>query len=175
MTTHTVRFAAAFTALVILTPLPAVAEYLAPDWSSLSIKDVSEPDWIAGVRDGAYIGMCTTCDGTMMLQVQVLPDDGTGGRVRSGQTTPETYTALGQANAAQLGGSSAYYGTEAIEFASAVGFKTRARAATGDYSATYQLWSDGQQLVVKIYGKDQSAVDRVALAAFKAAAPQTFK
>lgn len=154
---------------------PAVAEFLSPDWSNLSVKGIGEPDWITGIRDGAYIGMCGACDGTIMLQVQVLPDDGTGSRVRSGDTTAETYTALGEANAAKLGGESAYYGTEPLSFASAVGFKTRARAATGDYSATYQLWSDGQQLVVKVYGTDQAKVESLAEIFYQTAAPITFK
>lgn len=162
-------------AAVVTLTIPAMAEFLSPDWSELSIVGVSESDWIAGVRDGDYVGMCLTCDGTLMLQVQVLPDFGTGGRVRSGETTAESYTALGEANAAQLGGTSAYYGTKPINFASAVGFKTRARTAAGDCSATYQLWSDGQQLVVKVYGKDPSRVVSLAGKVFEAAAPQTFR
>ena len=174
MIKRTRRLMATFAVALALT-LPATAEFLSPNWSGLNIKGVDEPDWIVGVQHGAYIGMCVTCDGTLMLQVQVLPDDGTGSRVRSGETTAESYTALGAANAAQLGGTSAYYGTKLVNFASAVGFKTRARTAAGDYSATYQLWSDGQQLVVKVYGKDQSIVDTLAERVFGAAAPQTFR
>jgi hypothetical protein len=95
--------------------------------------------------------------------------------VRSGETTAQTYNELGKANAARLGGDSAYYGTEELTFASAMGFKTQARAATGDYSATYQLWSDGQQLVVRVYGKDQSMVEKIGESAYRAAAPLTFR
>ena len=87
-------------AAVLALTVPAMAEFLSPDWSKLSIEGLDEPDWILGVQDGAYIGMCVTCDGTLMLQVQVLPDDGTGSRVRSGETTAESYTAMGEANAA---------------------------------------------------------------------------
>jgi len=162
-------------AIPLLAPLPAAAEYLNPDWSALTIEGVASPDWIAGEREGAYIGMCTACDGTMMLQVRVLPDDGTGGRVRAGETTAETYTEIGKANAAQLGGDSAYYGTEPVTFASAVGFRTSARAATGDYASGYQLWSDGHQLIVTVYGTDQSMVEATADNAYKAAAPLTFR
>ncbi|KFC71755.1 hypothetical protein FF80_00372 [Devosia sp. LC5] len=51
----------AFAALAVLMP-PAFAEYLEPDWSTLVIE--GDPDWITGVREGAYIGMCVACDGT---------------------------------------------------------------------------------------------------------------
>jgi hypothetical protein len=162
-------------ATLALMPLAAHAEFLNPDLNQLTIESVAAPDWIAGVRDGAYVGMCTTCDGTMMLQVQVLDDDGTGGRVRSGETTPERYTEIGTANAAKLGGDAAYFGTERIDFASAVGFRTSARIATGDYSVTYQLWDDGKQLVIKVYGPDQTQVDALAQKAYTAAAPLSFR
>ncbi|WP_375452369.1 hypothetical protein [uncultured Devosia sp.] len=175
MTKRMTQLAAAFAALAALAPLPAAAEFLAPDWSSLRIKGVAAPDWIAGVREGSYIGLCTSCDGNLMLQVQTVADDGTGERVRSGQTSAQTYTDIGQANAKQMGHGAAYYGTEAVDFASAVGFKTRALTAAGDYSTSYQLWSDGQQLVVKVYGKDQARVDRLADTAYAAAAPLTFR
>ncbi len=162
-------------AALALSPFAAQAEFLNPDLGTLKIESVAEPDWIAGVRDGAYIGMCTTCDGTMMLQVQVLDDDGTGDRVRSGETTPERYTEIGKENAAKLGGEADYFGTERADFASAVGFRTTARIATGDYSVTYQLWDGGKQLVVKVYGPDQSAVEALAEKAYTAAAPLSFR
>ena len=164
-----------FTAAFALLPLAAHAEFLGPDLNQLKIESVSEPDWIAGVREGDYVGMCATCDGTMMLQVQIRDDDGTGGRVRSGETTAETYTELGEANAAKLGGDAAYLGTERVDFASAVGFRTKARIATGDYSVSYQLWDDGKQLVIKVYGPDQTAVDALAEKAYTAAAPLSFR
>ena len=163
--------AAAFAVL----PAAAEAEFLNPDLNHLTIDSVSAPNWIAGVRDGAYVGMCTSCEGTMMLQVQILDDDGTGERVRSGATTPERYTEIGKTNAEKLGGDAAYYGTETVEFASAVGFRTSARIATGDYSVTYQLWDDGKQLVVKVYGADQTMVDALAEKAYTAAAPLSFR
>jgi hypothetical protein len=47
--------------------------------------------------------------------------------------------------------------------------------ATGDYASTYQLWSDGKQLLIRVYGKDQSMVDNIAEKAYSAAAPQTFR
>lgn len=172
---RTACLSSALVALTVVMPLPAAAEYLAPDWSTLVIEGVSAPDWIAGVREEAYTGMCVACDGTMLLEVRVNPDDGTGDRVRSGETTAQTYTDLGQANASRLGGDAAYYGTRDIAFASAVGFATQARAATGDYTATYQLWSDGQQLVVRVVGADQAAVNSLAEDAFAAAAPLTFR
>lgn len=161
--------------VVALLPIAAQAEFLNPDLGTLQIESVTEPDWIAGMRDGAYIGMCTGCEGTMMLQVQILDDDGTGGRVRSGETTPERYTQIGKINAEKLGGDAAYYGTETVKFASAVGFRTSARIATGDYSVTYQLWDDGKQLVVKVYGADQTMVDALAEKAYTAAAPLSFR
>lgn len=164
-----------FAAALALLPLAAQAEFLNPDLNALKIEAVTEPDWIAGVRDGDYIGMCTTCDGTMILQVQILDDDGTGGRVRSGETTPERYTEIGKANATKLGGDADYFGTERVDFASAVGFRTSARLATGDYSVTYQLWDDGKQLVVKVYGPDQTMVDALAEKAYTAAAPLSFR
>ena len=163
--------AAAFAML----PLTASAEFLNPDLNQLTIESVGAPNWIAGVRDGTYIGMCTGCDGTMMLQVQILDDDGTGDRVRSGETTPERYTEIGKINAEKLGGDAAYYDTETVKFASAVGFRTSARIATGDYSVTYQLWDDGKQLVVKVYGADQTMVDALAEKAYTAAAPLSFR
>jgi hypothetical protein len=95
--------------------------------------------------------------------------------VHSGETTAKTYTEIGKANAAAIGGGADYFGTEDIEFASAKGFSTSALAATGDYSATYQLWSDGQQLVVKVMGKDQDEVAALAARAYQAAAPLTFR
>lgn len=173
----TFRIAAlSLAALLAFAPLPASAEFLAPDLNTLAIDGVAPPDWIAGVRDGAFIGMCGSCDGGMvMLQIQVLDDDGTGGRVRSGETTAETYTALAKANAEKLGGESDYIGTEPISFGPAVGFRTKARIATGDYSVTHQLWSDGKQLVVKVYGPDESVVDSTAENAYTAAAPLTFR
>jgi hypothetical protein len=158
-----------------LAPLAAQAEFLNPDLNGLVIDGISEPQWIAGVRDGAYIGMCTGCESTVMLQVAIGADDGTGDRVRSGETTADTYTELGKASAAQLGGESAYIGTERIDFASGVGFKTKAKIATGDFSATYQLWSDGKQLLVKVYGADEALVDTTAANAYKAAAALTFR
>ena len=161
--------------LVAMAPLPAQAEFLDPDWSSFAIDGVAAPDWIAGENDGAYIALCTACEGSMMFQVQVLPDDGTGERVAAGVTTPETFTQIGKANAQNLGGTADYYGTEAIDYASGQGFSTRARGATGDYSATYQLWSDGKQLLVKVYGSDQAEVERLAGRVYKAAAPLTFR
>ena len=168
------RLASAFAALAILAPLPAAAEFLDPDWSDLSIDGIAAPDWLSGVNEGDFVGMCTTCEGTMMFQVQTRPDDGTGGRVHSGVTTTETYTEIGKTNAAQLGNGAAYYGTEAVDFAAAKGFKTSARGATGDYSATYQLWDDGQQLIVRVYGADQDQVDSLADTVYEAAAPLTF-
>lgn len=157
-------------------PIGARAEFLNPDLSGLVIDGVKEPEWIAGVRDGAFIGMCAGCGGaTVMLQVAIGDDDGTGGRVRSGETTTERYTELGKANAAQLGDESAYIGTERIDFGSAVGFKTKAKAATGDFAASYQLWSDGKQLLVRVYGPDEAMVDTTAANAYKAAAELTFR
>lgn len=159
-----------------LAPLTAQAEFLSPTFEAFAIDGVAAPEWISGARDGGFIGMCGECPGgMMMLEVKVLPDDGTGGRVKSGETTAEQYTKLGRANAAQLGGESAYYGTERINRGEAVGFKTSAKAATGDFSATYQLWSDGKQLVVRVYGKDQSMVDSIAEKTYNAAAPLTFR
>jgi hypothetical protein len=157
-------------------PIAAKAEFLNPDLGKLVIEGVKDPDWVSGVRDGAFIGMCMSCEtGTVMLQVGIGNDDGTGERVRSGETTAEKYTELGKANAAQLGGESAYIGTERIDFGSAVGFKTKAKIATGDFSATYQLWSDGKQLLVKVYGPDEAMVDTTAANAYKAAAELTFR
>jgi hypothetical protein len=167
--------AAVFVLASVLTPAVAYAEFLAPDWATLSINGVQQPDWVAGVREDAYIGMCLTCDGSMMLEIKTVPDDGTGRRVRSGETTAQTFTEIGETNAGRIGGDAAYFGTKAIEFGSAMGFKTRARIATGDYSATYQLWSDGQQLIVRVYGADQAKVDAMAANAFEAAAPLTFR
>lgn len=161
--------------LILAAALPAQAEFLSPDWADLSVKEISGPDWIAGARDGGFIGMCTGCDGTMMLEVRTVPDDGTGGRVHSGETTAETYTEIGQANAERLGGDTAYYGTEAIDFASAKGFVTSARIATGNYSISYQLWDDGQQLLIRVYGADQAKTEEIAAAVFEAAAPMTFR
>ncbi|WEK05115.1 MAG: hypothetical protein P0Y65_02350 [Candidatus Devosia phytovorans] len=169
------RLAGAFAVLALFAPLPAFAEFLDPDWSDLTIEGVAAPDWLAGVNDGDYIGMCSGCDETLMLQVQARPDDGTGGRVHSGETTAETWTEIGQANAAQLGNVAEYYGTETLDFASAKGFKTSAKGATGDFSATYQLWDDGHQLIVRVYGADQEQVDSLAQTAFKAAAPLAFQ
>lgn len=175
MTRSRIARAAALAAVLAAAPLPAMAEFLSPDWSSFSISGIEQPDWVAGEREGNYIGMCLTCGETLMFQVQTLPDDGTGGRVKSGETTAETYTEIGKANAERLGSGAAYYGTEDISFASAVGFKTSAMTATGDYASTYQLWDDGQQLIVKAYGKDQKRVEKLAKDAFTAAAPMTFK
>ncbi|WP_449395489.1 hypothetical protein [Devosia riboflavina] len=171
------RLFACLTLSAVLLAVPAAhAEFLAPSFESLTIEGVAPPDWIAGPRDGGFIGMCTTCaGGTMLLEVKVHNDDGTGERVRSGETTAERYTEIGKANAQQMGGESDYFGTKRIDFTSAVGFKTRARTATGDFSATYQLWSDGKQLLIRVYGKDQSMVDNVAEKAYSAAAPQTFR
>ena len=162
-------------AVVALTPLAAQAEFLNPDLATLRIESISAPDWVAGPRDGGYVGMCMTCDGTMMLQVQILDDDGTGGRVKSGETTIETYTAVGKVNAKRLGGKADYLGTERIDFGPAAGFRTRAVAATGDYAVSYQLWDDGKQLVVKVYGPDQTMVDALAEKAYTAAAPLSFR
>lgn len=163
-------------AAVLLMATSAHAEYLAPTFEDLVIEDVSAPDWITGLRDGGFIGMCSTCPGgVMLLEVKVHDDDGTGERVRSGETTVERYTDIGEANAARLGGESDYFGTKRIDFGSAVGFKTRAMTATGDYASTYQLWSDGKQLLIRVYGKDQSMVDNIAEKAYSAAAPQTFR
>jgi hypothetical protein len=155
--------------------LSARAEFLDPDLSLLQIESVGPPDWIAGFKDDRYIGLCLTCDGTVTLQVQVLDDDGTGERVRSGETTAETYTALGKENAAQLGGEAAYVSTEPVNFASAVGFRTKAITGAGDFSVTYQLWSDGKQLVAKVYGPDESVVASLAEKVYRAAAPLTFR
>lgn len=165
-------------ALVLFSGLfasPAQAEFLDPDWKSFSVDGVAAPDWIAGENDGNYIALCTACDGTMMFEIKVLPDDGTGGRVASGETTAERYTEIGKANAATLGGDADYFGTETITFGSAQGFSTQARGATGDYSATYQLWNDGKQLLVRVYGADQAEVDALAGKVYKAAAPVTFR
>lgn len=175
MPKKTARLAAFILAATTFAPLPAMAEFLDPDWSTLTIEGVSEPDWVAGVREGDYIGMCTSCDETLMLQVQTGRDDGTGERVRSGETTAASYTEQGKANAQTLGGGAEYYDTKDIDFASAVGFKTSARAGTGHYSASYQLWSDGRQLIVRVFGKDQAQVEDIAAKAYAAAAPLTFK
>lgn len=167
--------AACLAALLIL-PTAAQAEFLAPTFQDLQIEGVVAPEWIAGPRDGAFIGICGTCPGgNMLLEVKILNDDGTGGRVASGETTADTYTEIGKANAERLGGESDYFGTKRIDFGPAVGFKTRAMTATGDFSSTYQLWSDGKQLLIRVYGKDQSVVDNVAEKAYSAAAPQTFR
>jgi len=168
------RLTGALLALTLLAPLPALAEYLDPDWSDLTIDGVAAPDWISGVREGDFIGMCTSCEGSLMLQVQARADDGTGSRVASGETTADTWTEIGKANAAQLGNGAEYYSTEDVTFASAKGFRTSAKGATGDYSATYQLWADNQQLIVKVYGADQDRVDELATQVFDAAAPLTF-
>ncbi|WMT91565.1 hypothetical protein [Pelagibacterium sp. H642] len=95
--------------------------------------------------------------------------------IRSGETTAQTYTEIGEANASQMGGEAAYYGTKEIAFASAVGFVTQARTATGDFAVSYQLWSDGQQLIVRVYGKDQAAVEEIGARAYEQAAPLTFR
>lgn len=165
---------AACAATALLLTLPAHAGFLDPDWSGLTIDGVAAPDWISGVNDGDFIGMCSGCDESLMLQVQARRDDGTGARVHSGETTAKTYTEIGQANAEQLGNGAEYYGTEEVAFASAKGFKTSAKGATGDYSATYQLWDDGHQLIVRVYGADQAKVDDLAAKTFAAAAPLTF-
>lgn len=175
MTRLSCRLLASLAAVLAFTPLPAFAEFLAPDWSELVIEGVAPPDWSAGVNDGDYVGMCVACDGSLMLEVRVVPDDGTGGRVHSGETTVETYTRIGQSNAEQLGNGAAYYGTKAVTYASAKGFRTSARGATGDYSSTYQLWSDGQQLLVRVFGENQSQVKALARKAYEAAAPLTFR
>jgi hypothetical protein len=156
-------------------PASVQAEFLAPDFATLTIETIAAPDWLAGPRDGAYIAMCVTCDGLTLLEVRIVDDDGTGGRVRTGETTAARYTEIGKANAARIGGESAYYGTEPIAFASAVGFRTQARLATGDYSTSYQPWDDGKQLVVKAYGPDQNMVDELAENAYTAAAPLSFR
>jgi len=171
------RFLPALAALpLLLATVAANAEFLSPTFEDLSIEGVAAPDWIAGPREGAYIGMCATCEsGSMLLEVKVLNDDGTGGRVHSGETTTDTYTEIGKSNAQSLGGEADYFGTKKIAFGPAVGFKTRARTASGDFSSTYQLWSDGKQLLIRVYGKDQTMVDNVAEKAYSAAAPQTFR
>jgi hypothetical protein len=157
-------------------PLAVRAEFLSPTFETLVIDGVAAPEWIAGPHDGGFIGMCNDCPGgLMLLEVKVLIDDGTGVRVKSGETTAETFNQIGKANVAKLGGESAYYSTERIDLGEAVGFKTSARAATGDFSATYQLWSDGKQLLVRVYGKDQELVDTIAEKTYKAAAPLTFR
>lgn len=169
------RLIAAAAALLALTPLAAQAEFLNPDLATLEVETVTKPNWIAGMTDGSYVGSCVSCELPLLMQVRILDDDGTGARVHSGETTHQTYTEIGKANAAKLGGDAAYYGTEPIEFGSAKGFRTTARAATGDYSTTYQLWSDDKQLVVKALGAEQNAVDDLAEKAYRAAAPLSFR
>jgi hypothetical protein len=169
------RIIVALAALMVLASAPAQAEFLNPDWSGLSIEGVERPGWIAGPGDGNYVAMCTACDGTLMFEVKILPDDGTGGRVASGETTAERYTEIGKANADSLREPADYFGTENIAYASGKGFVTSARGATGDYSSTYQLWSDGKQLLVRVYGDDQAEVKRLAQQVYKAAAPMTFR
>lgn len=77
----------AITLLSVMASLPARAEFLDPDWKTFSVEGIEAPEWFAGENEGNYIAMCTACQGTMMFQVQVLPDDGTGARVASGVTT----------------------------------------------------------------------------------------
>lgn len=168
-------FIAAAAALLALAPATVHAEFLNPDLATLNVETVTDPDWLAGMTDGVFVGTCLSCELPLLMQVEILDDDGTGGRVHSGETTADTYTEIGKANAARLGGDAAYFGTEPIEFGSARGFRTTARAVTGDYSTTYQLWSDGKQLVVKALGSEQNAVDDLAEKAYRAAAPLSFR
>lgn len=100
---------AATAALFALTPVDAQAEFLNPDLATLKVAEMPESDWIAGMTDGVWVGMCVTCELPLMVQVQILDDDGTGGRVHSGETTADTYTELGKANAAKIGGDAAYF------------------------------------------------------------------
>ena len=40
-----------------LSPVTAQAEFLQPDFAALAIPAVTEPEWVAGPRDGGYIGL----------------------------------------------------------------------------------------------------------------------
>jgi hypothetical protein len=145
--------------------MPAQAQFAFTDLTGIDLTPFDKARWTAKAEPNRLTMLCGSCPSVTAVDITMGDDDGTGERVRSGQTTAESMAALGRANAARSPGASEYYGAEAIRRGAAVGFRQEARALDR-YTVTYILWDGGKRLIVRGLSPNRDEARRVAREAY---------
>ncbi|MGL4242762.1 MAG: hypothetical protein ACRCTI_16745 [Beijerinckiaceae bacterium] len=150
---------------------PARADFAVTDLTRVELSGFDTARWSARQEPARLTLHCTGCPGISAIDVQISDDDGTGGRVRSGETTASTMEQIGRANAARNPGASEYYGAEAVVRGGAVGFRQEAKALS-QFVVTYVLWDGGKRLIVRGMAPDRAAARSLAAEGFEKVAGQ---
>jgi hypothetical protein len=164
MMTRMIGYAAAV-AGALAAAAPAAADFAFTDLTRVNLAPFDKARWTAKAEPNRLTMLCASCPSVTAVDVQMGDDDGTGERVRSGQTTAESMTAIGRANAARNPGVSEYYGAEAIRRGGAVGFRQEAKALDR-FTVTYILWDGGKRFIVRGLSPSRDEARRVAREAF---------
>jgi hypothetical protein len=156
---------AAAAAMACAVSAQARADFAFTDLTRADISRFSAPKWQAKAEANRVTVLCTDCPGVSAIDIQIADDDGTGGRIRSGETTAETMAAIGRANAARNPGVSQYFGAEAVRRGSAVGFRQEAKAADR-YFISYMLYDGGKRLIMRGVSPDREVARDLAKRAY---------
>ncbi len=162
------------TAIILAVAPAAKADFAFTDLTRADLSVFDAKRWTARQEAARITLACGDCPGLSAIDIQIGDDDGTGDRVRSGQTTAATMTELGRANAARNPKVSEYFGAEAISRGGAVGFRHEARAMQ-QFTVTYILWDGGKRLIVRGLSPDRAVARRIAKEGYDAVAGQMAK
>jgi hypothetical protein len=154
-----------FAAIIVTTLLigggAARADFVFTDLTRASLSAFDSARWSSKQESDRITLVCEDCPAISAVDIQIGADDGTGERVRSGQTTAATMTEIGRRNAARNPGASEYFGAEAIRRGTAVGFRQEARALR-QFTVTYILWDGGHRLIIRGFAPDRDVARRIA-------------
>jgi hypothetical protein len=150
---------------------PAHADFAVADLTRVDLSRFDAGRWSAKQEAARITLACTACEELTAIDIQLGDDDGTEGRIRSGQTTAESMSAIGRANAARSAGAGEYFGAEAIRRGAAVGFRQEARAL-GQFITTYILWDGGKRLIIRGSAPDRAVSRRIAQEGYDKVAAQ---
>jgi hypothetical protein len=138
------------TCLALIAATPVFADGLAnPDLSTLTVDTatLSPGEWISRLEQGRATLACLGCTGDPVIDIQIgRQDDGTEGRIRSGETTFADLEALCQARdpACTLRG---------LDVAPAVGWATEYMIG-GQAAQTIAVLRDGDLLTIRVLSTD---------------------
>jgi hypothetical protein len=142
----------------------AIAEGFATrDLTTVTVDQAAFPplDWLARAEPDRLTLMCTTCAGLVAVDILIgRQDDGTEGRIRSGETTMADMEAVCQANdaACRLTG---------LDVGPAVGWQTVWPRGSG-FGSTVIAIRDGDLLTVRAVADTAAVAEQVAADALAA-------
>ena len=141
------------------------------DLRKLDASSFTNDHWTAKPTKERVILACTNCSVTTALDIQIRRvDDGTEGRIRSGQTTAASMFDICKNNAKKTG--STCISLKEANHKNAVGFVSSTDLFNNTFTSTYVIWQNGYILIMRAIAADQKEATSIGKKAFQNLLPQ---